>query len=72
MAGGQATICYNLMRHMWEECRDRDRWLDPETERLFDHAVTEWKKLYDDPLSLLKDRKRRSRLPELNAQAEAM
>jgi hypothetical protein len=68
VAGGQATICYNLMRYLWEECRDEQDWLDPETGELFNNALTEWKKLIEDPLSLLNDRKRRSRLPELNAQ----
>lgn len=72
VAGGQATICYNLMQYMWEECRDQDGWLDPETGELFNHALREWKKLAADPLSLLRDRKRKSRLPELNAQAASM
>ena len=71
VASGQATICYNLMRFLWEECRGPDGWLDAETGKLFGHAVNEWKKLINDPLSLLNDRKRRSRLPELNAQAAA-
>jgi len=71
VAAGQATICYNLMSHMWEHCRDSNGWLDPETGELFDRAVIEWKKLTSDPLSLLHDRKRRSRLAELNAQAAA-
>jgi hypothetical protein len=71
VASGQATICYNLMRYLWEECRGPEGWLDAETGRLFEHAVSEWKKLIKDPLSLLNDRKRRSRLPELNAQAAA-
>jgi hypothetical protein len=72
VAAGQATICYNLMRHMWEECRDDAGWLDPATGELFNQALGEWKKLIDDPLSLLRDRKRKSRLSYLNAQAEAM
>ena len=71
VAGGQATICYNLMRHMWEECRNEDGWIAPETGELFDKAMKEWKKLIENPLSLLNDRKRRSRLASLNAQAEA-
>lgn len=71
VAGGQATICYNLMRHMWEECRNEDGWIAPETGELFDKAMKEWKKLIENPLSLLIDRKRRSRLASLNAQAEA-
>jgi len=71
VAGGQATICYNLMRHMWEECRNEDGWIDPETGELFDRALKEWKKLIENPLSLLNDRKHRSRLASLNAQAEA-
>jgi hypothetical protein len=48
---GQSTICYNLMKYMWEE-------------QVFEHALTEWKKLMADPLSLLKDRKRKSNRPE--------
>ncbi len=72
VAAGQATTCYNLMRHMWEECREEEVWMDPETEKLFEHALTEWKKLIADPLSLLKDRKSKSRLVELNEQAAAM
>jgi hypothetical protein len=72
VAGGQATVCYNLMRYMWEECRTGDEWMQPETGELFERALTEWKKLSENPLSLLQDRKRNSRLPELNAQAELM
>ncbi|MBT8064620.1 MAG: patatin-like phospholipase family protein, partial [Gammaproteobacteria bacterium] len=56
---GQATICYNLMKHAWDECRRDGEWLDPGTEELFEHALAEWKKLVRDPLSLLIDRKRR-------------
>jgi len=72
VACGQATICYNIMRHLWEACRDGERWLDPETGELFEHALREWRKLYDNPLSLLRDRKSKSRSAELNAQAAAM
>jgi hypothetical protein len=72
VAGGQATVCYNLMRHMWEECRQEGNWIDPDTGELFERTLTEWKKLVEDPLSLLRDRKRKSRLPELIAQAELM
>lgn len=72
VAGGQATTCYNLLRYLWEECRDDDGWLHADTEKLFDHALQEWKKLVADPLSLLRDRKQKSRSPQLNAQAEAM
>ena len=70
VATGQATICYNLMSHMWKECRVADDWLDPETGELFDRALKEWKKLIEDPLSLLNDRKRKSRLAALKAQVE--
>lgn len=72
VAGGQATVCYNLMRHMWEECRADGEWMHPETGELFNKALGEWKKLVDNPLSLLRDRKARSRLPEMKAQAETM
>ncbi len=72
VAGGQSTICYNLMKYMWKELRDQGEWIDPDTGVLFDHALTEWKKLINDPLALLKDRKRKSRLPEQNAHAEAL
>ena len=62
---GQSTICYNLMKYMWEDLRDTDgSWLDPKMEQVFEHALTEWKKLMADPLSLLKDRKRKSNRPE--------
>jgi hypothetical protein len=71
VAAGQATICYNLMSHMWEECRDADDWMDPETGELFDKTLGEWKKLVENPLSLLNDHKRKSRLTELKAQVEA-
>ena len=53
----------------WDECRRDGEWLDPGTEDLFEQALAEWKKLVRDPLSLLNDRKRHSRLPELKAQA---
>ena len=72
VAAGQATICYNLLRHMWEECRDENGWIDPDTGKLFENALSEWKKLIADPLSLLRDRKRKSRLVELNKQAAEM
>ncbi|NND57004.1 MAG: patatin-like phospholipase family protein [Xanthomonadales bacterium] len=72
VAGGQATVCYNLMRHMWEECRDESGWMDPATGELFNRTLGEWRKLIADPLSLLEDRKMKSRSAELNAQAEAM
>jgi hypothetical protein len=72
VAAGQATICYNLLRHMWEECRDENGWMDPDTGKLFENTLVEWKKLIADPLSLLRDRKSKSRLAELNKQAAAM
>ena len=72
VVAGQATFAYNLMRHLWEECREGGEWMDPGTGDVFEQALVEWKKLVDDPLSLLRDRMRRSRLPELNVQAEAM
>ena len=72
VSGGQATVCYNLMRHMWEECRDQNGWIDPATGELFERALEEWKKLAADPLSLLRDRKQNSRNAELNAQATTM
>jgi len=70
---GQATICYNLMKYLWEELREDDgTWLDPKMIAVFDHAMVEWKKLMADPLSLLKDRKRKSRLPEQNEHARKL
>ena len=72
VAAGQATICYNIMEHLWDACRDENGWLDPETGTLFEHALAEWKKLIINPLSLLKDRKSKSRIAELNAQADTM
>ena len=70
---GQATICYNLMKYLWEELRlDDGTWIDPKMEGVFEHALTEWKKLMADPLSLLKDRKRKSRLPYQNELADKL
>lgn len=70
---GQATICYNLMRYLWEELRDTDdSWIDPKMSAVFEQAVTEWKKLMADPLSLLKDRKRKSRLAQQNEHAAVL
>ncbi|NNK32424.1 MAG: patatin-like phospholipase family protein [Xanthomonadales bacterium] len=67
---GQSTICYNLMRYLWEDLRNEDgSWLDPKMQGVFEHALREWKKLMDDPWSLLNDRKRKSRLTELNEHA---
>ncbi len=67
---GQATICYNILKYLWEELRDDDgSWLDPKMSGVFEQALSEWKKLMADPLSLLKDRKRKSRLDEMKAQA---
>ena len=60
---GQATICYNLMKYLWEELReDGDIWLDPKMQVIFEQALNEWKKLMAEPLSLLNDRKQKSRL----------
>jgi hypothetical protein len=72
VAAGQSTICYNIMEHLWTTCRNENGWMDPETGKLFDHALSEWKKLIRNPLSLLKDRKSKSRIAELNAQATEM
>ena len=72
VAAGQATLCYNIMEYLWTTCREENDWLDPETGALFEKAMLEWKKLIHNPLSLLKDRKARSRNAELKAQAELM
>jgi len=70
---GQATICYNLMKFLWEELREEDgSWIDPKMNIVLDSAVIEWKKLMKDPLSLLKDRKRKSRVPQLNQHADEL
>ncbi|MBT8052906.1 MAG: patatin-like phospholipase family protein [Gammaproteobacteria bacterium] len=70
---GQATICYNLMKYVWEELRYEDgSWIDPKMAGVFDQALTEWKKLMADPLSLLKDRKHQSRLPEMKSHASEL
>jgi len=67
--GGQCTICYNLMRYLWDECRPQGQFILPETGQLFEAAVGQWQKLVADPSSLLNDRKRNSRLQALNRQA---
>ncbi len=67
--GGQCTMCYNMMRFLWDRCRPNGHFMHQETEEMFNNAIREWQKLMHDPLSLLNDRKRRSRLPELNQQA---
>ncbi len=70
---GQATICYNLMKYMWEELREEDDlWIDKKMSKVFDNALKEWKKLMDDPLSLLKDRKHRSKVEKLKLQAKEL
>jgi len=70
---GQATICYNLMKYMWEELSEEgDSWVDPKMRKVFNNALTEWKKLMDDPLSLLKERKYRSNVPKLKLQAKEL
>jgi len=70
---GQATICYNLMKFLWEELREEDdSWIDPKMSVVLDSALTEWKKLKDDPLSQLKDRKRKSKLPKLKKHADEL
>lgn len=70
---GQATICYNLMKFMWEELREEDdSWVDRKMSKVFEKALKEWKKLMDDPLSLLKERKYRSKVDELNKQAKEL
>lgn len=70
VVGGQCTMCYNMMRFLWDRCRPDGRFMHSETEEMFDNAIREWQKLMQDPLCLLNDRKRHSRLKELNQQAE--
>ena len=67
--GGQCTMCYNMMRFLWDRCRPNGMFMHIETQAIFDQAVDEWLKLMADPLSLLNDRKRKSRLKSLNQQA---
>lgn len=70
---GQATICYNLMKYMWEELREEgDLWIDAKMSKVFDKVLKEWKKLMADPLSLLKDRKHKSSVKKLNQQAKEL
>ncbi|HET6566203.1 MAG TPA: hypothetical protein VFG52_12390, partial [Xanthomonadales bacterium] len=69
VVGGQCTICYNMMRFLWDRCRPEGKFMHAETEEMFDNAIRQWQKLMQDPLCLLNDRKRQSRLPELNQQA---
>jgi len=47
-------------------------WIDPKMSDVFKLAMTEWKKLMDDPLGLLKDCKRKSRLGEQNKHADEL
>ncbi len=67
--GGQCTMCYNMMRFLWDRCRPDGQFMHAETKAIFDQAIVEWQKLMADPLSLLNDRKRNSRLKTLNEQA---
>ena len=70
---GQATICYNLMEFIWEELREDDgTWVDPGMDETFNKAMTEWKKLMQDPLCLLKDRRAKRRPPKSNKQAKVL
>lgn len=69
VVGGQCSMCYNIMRYLWDNCRRQNEFMHADTAALFAQAVTEWRKLMADPLSLLYDRKRRSRLKSLNEQA---
>jgi len=58
------------MEYLWEELREEDgTWIDSNTKKLFKHALKEWQKLKADPLCLLMDRKRKSRLPKLKKHA---
>jgi len=66
VVGGQCTMCYNLMRFLWDRCRPDGQFMHAETQAMFDQAIVEWQKLMNDPLSLLNDRKSKSRLKELN------
>lgn len=34
VAAGQATFCYNLLKYLWHEHREGDRWLSPESGQL--------------------------------------
>jgi len=67
--GGQCTMCYNLMRFLWDRCRPGGLFMHKETEAIFEQAVSEWQKLVRDPTVLLNDRKQKSRLKDLNEQA---
>jgi hypothetical protein len=69
--GGQCTMCYNLMRFLWDRCRPNGQFMHAETEEMFNNAIREWQKLMRDPEVLLNDRKSKSRLKELNQQAES-
>ncbi|MDZ4730094.1 MAG: patatin-like phospholipase family protein [Xanthomonadales bacterium] len=69
VVGGQCTMCYNMIRFLWDRCRPGGQFMHSETEEMFDNATREWQKLIHDPLSLLNDRKSKSRLQQLNRQA---
>lgn len=69
VVGGQCTMCYNMMRFLWDRCRPSGQFMHAESEEMFDNAIREWQKLMHDPLSLLNDRKSKSRLQQLNQQA---
>lgn len=68
--GGQATLCYNLMRNLWDCCRRDGSFLLDETRALFERAVTEWQRLAADPLCLLRERKGTSRIEACRQWAE--
>jgi predicted acylesterase/phospholipase RssA len=63
---GQATTCYKLMTFMWDHCRDKEgEWLDLDTKAHFERAMRVWTSLYDDPSSMLMNRKRDSRIEKM-------
>ena len=63
------ATCYNILKFLWDQCRDDQGNFVRDTNIVFDKALVAWEKLCEDPESLLYDRKRRSRLQNLNEQA---
>ncbi|MEJ2363100.1 MAG: zf-TFIIB domain-containing protein [Deltaproteobacteria bacterium] len=58
---GQATICYNLLAHMWFNCPKKDakeeKFKDQDVQNLFDELKKDWLSLTDDAFVFVDERK---------------
>jgi hypothetical protein len=64
-ATGQASICYNLMKHIARHHGDDPARYPAEVRALWDKLTADWKALCADPYALLRERMPDAELPDL-------